>query len=272
MTRTLRKFELPTEEHKARSKEHIEKGKKFLDSVKKYNFANFSQTIMKAAEPKEIIIAGRDPIEKETLFGPVGSIAEGGCIVYATRCVMIQYGIEVNIVDLAKEAVEKGYRSWCFSKYPKTAFYTAEVDVKKVQKKFKSIAGIDNCSTVDDLVKLLGEVSPIGGSAFFMDNVICDYLAKIEMKPVVDTRIESIEEVVENLINGVMVPMRVNNTVYHNDANRKGGHNIILIGIEKGTAIVADSCIGIKQLPVDRLFKAAVANPELIAVWDLLKI
>lgn len=66
-----------------------------------------------------------------------------------------------------------------------------------------------------------------------------------------------------------MVPLRVNNTIYHNDPQRIGGHNIILAGISNGEAILLDSSMGINRIPAERLFKAAIANENLIAVWDL---
>lgn len=267
----LRNFSLPLTQHKERSKKHVEKGSEFLNSVKSFDFEQFSNLTTHTEAP-EILIAGEDPREKETSFGPSGSIVDGACIVYATRYVMLKYGLKRDILDLAKEAVEKGYRSWRFANYAKPIFYTEKVEIDEVKKAFADIAEVKDCQTVEELTQILGEVLPIGGSAFFMDNVICDYLAKTQITPVEDTRITTVEKLIENLKNGIMVPMRVNNSIYHNDPNRKGGHNIVLLEVNCGEAIVADSSMGINKLPIERLLAAAVENPNLIAVWDLSKI
>lgn len=270
----LRPFVLPNEEHQMRSRMHIAQGNKFLKSVNEYDFKKMENISVSAGKPKQILKNGEDPIERVTLFGVKGTIEKTGCILYATRCILYEYGIEISMCDWANEVAEKGYKRWMFSKYLKDIFFTGKVNFQEVKEHFKTVQGIESCQTIEDFTKILGEIIPSnGGSMFLFDNLIAD-LSKEKVTPVVETRLTTVEEVVVNLRNGIFVPARVNNTVYHNDINRIGGHHIIITGINYGMATIADSSIigGINSIPAEQLFLSIVENPGYIAVWDLSKI
>ena len=54
-----------------------------------------------------------------------------------------------------------------------------------------------------------------------------------------------------------MVPMRVENSRYHQDPMRPGGHFVILVAIHDQEALVVDSSVGEKRLPIHQLLQAA---------------
>lgn len=269
MMKKLKKFKLTPTEHQERSTAHIEAGKKIAESVKSYDFTTLKEINYVVKNHPEVVIAGKDQKENETLFGPVDTIAKGGCIIYVGTMILRNYGHNIDVITLANEAVKKGYRSWGFKKYMSQYFITPTIDIKEIKEKFsKEITEVGNCETVEELEEILGKVTGIGGSAFLVDNII-SLLSDEKLRPVLDTRITTMEQALENLKNGILVPMRVNNTIYHNDTKRVGGHNIILAGISNGEAILLDSSLGINKIPAERLFKAAIANEGLISVWDL---
>lgn len=265
----LKRFELTPEEHKKRSLTHLEAGKAFANSVEVFDFSTLEKVNYVLEEYPEVVIAGKDPRENVTPFGPIGTVASGGCITYVGTMILKNYGHNVDVVTLAGEAAQKGYRSWGFKKYLKKYFTSPNIDINEVKAKFgDDIPAVNDCKTVEELEEILGEVTGIGGSAFLLDNIISMLSAK-ELKPVADTRITSMDKVLENLKNGIMVPLRVKNAIYLDDPKKADGHYIILVGISNGTAILIDSSIGINKVPAERLFKAVIENERLISVWDL---
>lgn len=268
----LKEFKLEPTEHQERKIAHIQAGDAFVNSVSTYDFTTLKEVNYVVEKHPQVIIAGEDHREQETSFGPVDTIAKAGCIIYVGTMILRNYGKNIDAVDLADEAVKKGYRSWGFKNHMKDYFISPTIDVEEVKAKFsEEIPEVNNCQSVEDLEEILGKVTGIGGSAFVVDNIISILSGNI-LRPVLDTRITTVEAVLENLKNGIMVPMRVNNTIYHNDEKRVGGHNIILAGISNGEAILLDSSLGINRVPTERLFKAAAANKGLIVVWDLSKL
>lgn len=126
---------------------------------------------------------------------------------------------------------------------------------------------------MESLYKITGKPQGIGGSMFLIDNVIQELAKKesTENKPV-NTRLDNIWEIYANIRKKIMVPLRVNNSIYYNDPKRKGGHYAILIGLDFGDAVMLDSVNGFYRLPFQKLMKAATADENLIAVWDLFEI
>lgn len=265
----LRRFELEPTEYQERKVAHSAAGNTFADSVNSFDFTILKEINYIVENHPDVVIAGEDPRENVTSFGAVDTVAKGGCIIYVGTMILRNYGHNIDAVTLANEAAQKGYRSWGFKKYMSKYFVTPTVDIERVKERFGTeLPEVNDCKTVEELEEILGKVTGIGGSAFLIDNII-SLLSNEELKPVFNTRITTMEKVLENLKNGIMVPMRVNNTIYHNDPKRVGGHNIILAGISDGEAILLDSSLGINKIPAERLFKATVANEGLISVWDL---
>ncbi len=271
--KNLPQLRVPPDEHQARSKAHLEAGKAFAESVRNYDFSRMDEFyLLDPVNTPTFVIAGVDEREATTLFGPVNTIEKSACVVYVAQAILDQYGKYISILDLAALVAEKGYRSWCFENHPEKHFSSSSVNLEEVQAVFrKELPVVDDCKTVQDLKALLGELYGIGGSMFLIDNVIAMLSHKI-LLPVKETRITTVDQVLANLKAGFMVPIRINNSIYHNDPKRTGGHYVILGGIIHQHAMVFDSSLGYNRIPIKRFLEAAIADEGLIAVWDLSKI
>lgn len=278
---SLRGFIVTPEEHRARQKAHLRAGEKFRESIKDLgpvdvDDINHMRSLAERCQEEYFPLAS-NPVVKDIPFGPVGTLETSGCVVFVTAQLMKMYDFadgDVDINEWTKEVVEKGYRSWRFENFPKVSFTSKEVDLGEVKKKLGMLEPkILKCESTEELFQLTGKPEGIGGSMFLIDNVIAQ-LSKGnisgDMTSILGkTRISSVQDVISNLFNGYMVPMRVNNSIYHADQARTGGHYVILVGLYNGEAHVLDSLIGFKRLPFRRLIEAALADESLIACWDL---
>lgn len=269
----LPKFRLPPDEHQARSRAHLEAGKAFVESVRNYDFSQLAEFYWSdSVSTLSFVIAGIDEKESTTLFGPVNTIENAGCVVYVSQAILNYYGVHISVLDLAALAAKKGYKSWYFKKYPKKHFSSPAVYVGEVKAAFrKELPEVDSCETVQDLKALLGELEGIGGSAFLIDNVIT-MLSSQNLIPVVNTRIFTVDQLLGNLSNGYVVPVRLKNSIYHDAPEETGGHYAILAGIIHQHAIVLDSSLGYNRVPIRRFLEAVIADEGLVSVWDTSKI
>ena len=278
---SLRGFIVTPEEHRARQEAHLRAGEKFRESIKDLgpvdvDDINHMRSLAERCQEEYFPLAS-NPVVKDIPFGPVGTLETSGCVVFVTAQLMKMYDFadgDVDINEWTKEVVEKGYRSWRFENFPKVSFTSKEVDLGEVKKKLGMLEPkILKCESTEELFQLTGKPEGIGGSMFLIDNVIAQ-LSKGnisgDMTSILGkTRISSVQDIISNLFNGYMVPMRVNNSIYHADQARTGGHYVILVGLYNGEAHVLDSLIGFKRLPFRRLIEAALADESLIACWDL---
>lgn len=178
---------------------HIEIGKNFANSVKTFDFSTWKNVNYVVENHPDVVRAGADPRENELLFGAIGTIAQSACIVYVATMILKHYGHNIDVVTLATEAAEKGYRSWGFKNYLSKYLITPTIDIKATKEKFgEDIPEVNDCNTIEELEDILGKVTQIGGSAFLVDNVI-SALSNGRLNPVTETRITSMEKVVENL-------------------------------------------------------------------------
>lgn len=271
--RELRKFRLPKDEHAERTKRHLEAGARFHASVQKFDFSKLKDLKAYTRYP-ELMPLSTDPRFQKVRFGAVNTVAQSGCVCFVSQYIVRLYTTSMDMRSWAMEVAEKGYRSWRFKNYPQITFTTPYVDVDEVKERFRFVPGIEECESVNRLIEQLGPVEGIGGSMFLIDNVIADLARKYgrTITPVKDTRLNSVNELIENLQSGIMVPVRVNNAIYHDDETRKEGHYVVLVQIENGMATVMDSAMGFNTLPAERLIKAMVADKGLIAAWDLSKV
>lgn len=273
----LRSFYVSKTEHKKRTEVHLKKGKQLKDSFEamtKDEWNNICEINVFAKYPHNLILAS-DPIFSTIDFGPVGTLQNAGCVVFVSAYIICHFiDRRLDLRAWAEKVIEKGYRSWCFENFPEISFTSKNVNLAEVKKKLSTIEPeVLKCKTLDELYTITGPVKGIGGSMYLIDNVIYqltkgnvfDDMTTILSK----TRLSSVSEIIENLINGYMVPIRVNNRIYHDDYLRDGGHYIILIGIDDGNAYVLDSSIGFKKLAFKRLLESAVADKNLIAAWNL---
>ena len=202
--------------------------------------------------PKEIYIAS-DTRWKDYSFGAVNTLQDAGCIVFAAKYLLDFYGIQYSsVVELADEIASKNYRCWRFENFPKVfSSYEATIeDAKQV------LPDDCNANCLEEAIDITGKIVGIGGRHVLFDNIIAEVNA---IKQIEDTRIVKIEEAINILERGGFVPMRVENSTYHGNPTKTGGHFITLTAIENNMARVLDSSeiYGMRTLPAKQLFQAA---------------
>lgn len=275
MEKRLKKFSVPSEEHKLRTNYHLEAGKLLKKSAEKFNFEQTTNVVALASFPPNMPIASEDWDAEQTPFGPVGTLKQSGCVVYVSYYILKHYKKIpdlYSVYEWCKTVAKAGYRSWRFSKYPEHRFFTSELDVDEVKNKLLNfIPEIADCTTPDELITILGSLEGVGGSMYLIDNLIVQLAEENgkHFKAVKDTRLTSIDGIIKNLKNDTMVPIRVNNSLYHNDPEKTGGHYITIFGLVRNNVHVFDSSVGMKTLPFEKVIKAAMVDESLIAAWDL---
>lgn len=229
-------------------------------------------------------------------FGIVGTVERAGVLVlsahnafYALPSTDFYQGCECipSVEKLNKDATTKGYRMWCCENFPYISFGWTEIKVKEIKKVFLNnsrflkeatpevISSLKNAKTPEDIIKVLGRPHGIGGSMYYLDELIANFAVRgiHDVHPIAyrDTRLHNIHEIFENLWKETGVIVRVQNSIYLDDPEKVEGRYVILIGFEGTTAVLLDSSIkgGIFKCPAERLFKAMIANVGLIGVFDL---
>lgn len=279
-------FELPEctlekSKYLARKNYFLESGKDLKDSVESFNLGlpTFISTTVTFPFGSIAMINSYDrkltfPVQlahtskwSNRNFGAVNTVENSACVAFVSKLMLDYFGFVYELEDILLELESKGYRLWKLANNSRT-LSTPNLSPNSIKEEFPSVDPIQTCTSLDEIYQLYGEPVGIGGSASAIDNII-HYIAK---QPVTafNTRITSIKKIINNLNHSIPVPMRVENSIYHNDAYRKGGHYIILFALIEGAAFCFDSneYNGINILPAKRLFEAMVANEQLIAAWD----
>lgn len=266
----LRQMAVTKKEHEARTKRHIESGEAFKRSVK--TFFERRDENMRELEgicglyPYDVAFeTNHDPAYAVEPMGAVNTLKEAGCGVFCTAFLRRLYrpNEEFDTIEWSREVASKGYRSWHFTgiAFKNTTFSSEHVDSVEVAKRFcmPELEGL----TRNELESKLGKIEGIGVSYFLVDNVIA---ALTGAEAVTDTRVKDMIQLVSNLKLGIPVVMRVENSVYHLDKARTGGHYITLIGMCDGHFVVCDSSIGVILVPIETILKAATAGT--CVVWN----
>ncbi len=117
--------------------------------------------------------------------------------------------------------------------------------------------------------KSYGNSAKIDGSILAIDYII-NYIAD-QPNTSQNIRINHFKQILDNLKNGIIVPMRVEDSVYYSDSSKTGGHYVILFALIEGRAYVIDSRIptGVTSLSTSHLFNAMLANEDSICAWNL---
>lgn len=207
-----------------------------------------------------------DPRWSNRTFGAVNTVQNSACLAFISAIILKYRGVDVNMEEIFVALEEGGYRKWKLANNSRT-LSTPKLDVNSIKAEFPSSDPIQDCATLEDIYALYGHPVGIGGAAIAIDNII----KAISKNDNANTRISHINQIVKNLEKGLLVPMRVNNTIYHNDPERKGGHYVVLLALIHGIAIVLDSSeeTGLRLLPVKQLIDAIIEDEKLISVWDL---
>lgn len=264
------------EEHQARNEARLVAARCFKASLADKDLA---KTIAKTEAiielPDEIPMA-RNPKWANKPFGAVNTVEKSGCIALTSRviCDFLELGsrgYDVSVQHIVDEIVNNGYRSWRFENFTKT-LVLPRVTLKGIKEAFPEEERIQRVQNMRELLEVTGRPVGIGGSPFLVDNLVERFSTR-PIRKYQDTRIYSVQQMLYNLKQGIIVPVRVNNSVYHNDVERKEGHYVTVFGIHNGNAIIIDSSAsdtaGVKVIPFQRLLMAMVEDESLICAWDL---
>lgn len=276
-------FNVSSEEHRARTQMHLTSGQYLKQSLESLRLLDLAGLNVQVQIPDAISMAS-NPKWANRQFGAVNTISNSGCICFVAKIILEHpvfqkfYGT-VSMDEIFSEVETKGYRMWKLEKIPK-ALNIANPTVETLKEIFHDNNDICACNTLEEIYSIAGHPVGIGGSAFFLDYLIAqpfevaDTSDSFQMPVLIgsNTRVLSIEQIVENLEAGFPVPIRVENSIYMNDPSKKQGHYITLFGFENGEAIVVDSsydsCAGVRRIPVTQLFRAILANDNLIGAWN----
>ena len=190
---------------------------------------------------------------KDLPFGAANTMERAGCLVFVAKHLLDFYGVRTSVLALRDMMVERGYRALQFEKVSKT-FYTPTATLKEALEVLPEDVKQEDITKLEDAYPYIGMPSGIGGVHVLLDNLIGHYAKR---RPVQETRLLWVQDVYEELKEGRMVPMRVENSRYHQDPMRPGGHFVILVAIHDQEALVVDSSVGEKRLPIHQLLQAA---------------
>lgn len=266
-------------EHQARKQIYAESGKdlrtSILSMLERENLKDFLSSsyypLLDVIKTRNEFALSQNPQWKDKPFGAVGLMGQAGCLVYATYNMLYLANMideETSVPAIQKTVESKGYRMWRFSDREE-ALNWPEVTLDKIKAKYSEMECVQKCTSVEDAETILGKPRGIGGSMYFLDEVIA---IAFKMKAYDDTRIWTTLRLIDNLQMGIPVPIRVNNRIYWNTEDMEGGHYTILVGFDKdGNAVLVDSHSeeGIYKCPYDRFFKAVVQDPGLMSAWNL---
>ena len=267
--KNLPDFQVDPDEHAKRKEMGLNAGKKLENSVENFDFQRFSRN-HSIPTPAYIPYAG-DPRWKDAPFGPVNTLEKSGCIVFVTKTLLDYYGYkDVSIKEISNACVSKGYRMWKFPTVSES-LNLEEITLEKVKEAFPGNPYVQACKDLDSLYETFGNPVGIGGSAYFIDNIINMLSGNTSDR--YHTRLFCVEDILHNIAMGHPVPLRVENSIYLDDPSKKEGHYVVLFAVVHGVATVIDSN---SRIPVkvlfEQLMRAATANPRLIAAWDTSKI
>ena len=266
-------------EHQARKQIYSESARDLRTSILsmlgrenlKDFLSNGNYPLLDVIKTRNQFALANDPRWKDKRFGAVGLMGQAGCLVYATYNMLYLANMideETSVPAIQKTVESKGYRMWRFSDREE-ALNWPEVTLDKIKAKYSEMECVQKCTSVEDAETILGKPRGIGGSMYFLDEVIA---IAFKMKAYDDTRIWTTLRLIDNLQMGIPVPIRVNNRIYWNTEDMKGGHYTILVGFDQdGNAVLVDSHYeeGIYKCPYDRFFKAVVQDPGHISAWNL---
>ena len=267
----LPEFNLPLTEHRQRQASHEEAAKHLKESFATFNYTNLDTFNFVVPMKHFYVPMASDPQWANRPFGAVNTVQNSACVAFVAKMILDFYEFDISMEDLLSEIENKGYRMWKLAKKAKT-LNLPYPEVKAIKNQFYADDPIQLCNTLESIYELYGEPVGIGGSMFVIDNII-NIIATKPVRIYNDTRIHSVHQLLWNLINGIPVPIRVQNSIYHDDPSRTEEHYVMLIGISCENAILLDSSYslagGINILPVTQLFKAMLWDDKLVCAWNL---
>ena len=265
----LQEFNLPSQKHRERQRLHLEAAKSLKESIENFDFSKLDSIEALVDLPDEIPMAS-NPKWANRQFGAVNTVEKSACVAFVSKVILDYFNIHISMLDLLSLIEDKGYRMWKLAKTKKT-LNCPKADYNVLKKILADDVRIKECNNLNDIFKAFGDPEGIGGSMFLIDSII-ESISSETIKVFDDTRIKNINQLITNLKNGIPVPIRVQNSIYHDDPTRAEGHYVILFGITSGTAIIVDSSWdeGIRFMPAQQLISSVTdGNESLICAWNL---
>ncbi len=270
--------DVSSKEHQSRKTFHIRSGKALSITIKQLlsSNTNYLDSIHQIKLlPKAVLFSTNSAFSKasdfkDVPFGAINTLENAGCLAFIAYNVLLFSGkYSLSVEEITHIITNKGYRMWKFENDSKI-MNIPKINLTDLNENFSD--KLKSCSSVDDVYKILGKPVGIGGSMFFIDNLV-DYFSEVPTIKYQLTRLWSFDEIIANLACEIPVPIRVNNSIYLDDANKKEGHYVLLVGIDNGYAFIVDSSCdktnGLKVVPLRRFLKSVIHDSELIVAWNV---
>ena len=273
------------EEHIRRSDFQREASEELLQSVKELsgNYSIFNGLNCGAELPDSVPFAS-NPKWKYMPFGAANTCGNASCGALQASVVInyfnhiastsskMLFELKPTVSEIINTLVQKGYRSWQLENKPRV-MSAPVATLKIIQERFPDDEEVQACTSLDEVFEKFGRPSGVGTNFFWLDNIIKLFSLDDKLEIGRDTRITSVGKILQNLSRGIVVPIRVENSVYLGDPNHKGGHYVTWFAIEDGNAVIVDTAMekscGIYTIPVSQVMDAITAGPGMAVVWDV---
>ena len=198
-------------------------------------------------------------------FGAVSTVAKAGCLAFTSYHMLRFLGFQVNFKKLVASITSNGYRSWNFTKTMSSRAYTkasaTDFTLDELKSNYPNWDKMQSCSSLNEAFELLGEPVGIGGANSYFDNLICYINPSVKLYT--DTRLKTVKDIFSNLGIGTPIPISVNNAIYYDDANKSGGHYVLLVGVNgEKFAIVDSNERTLSFVPIKQVFEAMVVPTD----------
>ena len=262
-------------EHKKRSENNLNSGKLFKESVEEcLKLGSFNNWDCVLKFPKNTLYAF-DSRYANLQNGAVNTLEKSACGLFVAYNLLKNfYHLDIDFLEFKIAMEQKGYRQWNIPGLKNAAgrpvtLNEPTVNLETLKNKFTGNNELQKCNSLNEVYSKFGNPFGIGISAFFIDNVIKLVFNDNNIDIADDTRIKSVEHILEVLESGYPILMRVNNAIYHDDPNRGEGHYVTVLGFSNGMAYIFDTSIENEVIiPIERLLKASIANVNTIFVWN----
>lgn len=198
-------------------------------------------------------------------FGAVSTVAKAGCLAFTSYHMLRFLGFQVNFKKLVASITSNGYRSWNFTKTMSSRAYTkasaTDFTLDELKSNYPDWDKMQSCSSLNEAFELLGEPVGVGGANAYFDNLICYINPSVELYT--NTRLKNVKDIFSNLGIGTPIPISVNNAIYYDDANKSGGHYVLLVGVNGNKFAIVDSNERtLSFVPIKQVFEAMVVPTD----------
>ena len=198
-------------------------------------------------------------------FGAVSTVAKAGCLAFTSYHMLRFLGFQVNFKKLVDSITSNGYRSWHFTGDKPHRTYTkasaTDFTLDELKSNYPNWDKMQSCSSLNEAFELLGEPVGVGGANAYFDNLICYINPSVELYTA--TRLKNVKDIFSNLGIGTPIPISVNNAIYYDDANKSGGHYVLLVGVNGDKFAIVDSNERtLSFVPIKQVFEAMVVPTD----------